>query len=93
VHHLPMVAGLAYRERIEPLPAEFPATLRVEPDNPYNPCAVAVIGPGGKVGYVAPEVARNIYESVADGRTASCLVRRGNFSPTTGILGFVELER
>lgn len=89
---IPMVAGLAYRERLAQLPPEFDATLRVEPDNPYNPCAIAVIGPNGKVGYVAPEVARHIYEDVAGGGIASCLVRRGDYSPTTGIMGVVEIR-
>ena len=87
----PLVAGLAFRERLTQLPAEFRATLRVEPENPYNPSAVAVVGPTGKVGYVAPELARELYQKVAGGEVASCLVRRGNYSPTTGILGILEI--
>jgi hypothetical protein len=87
---IPLVAGLAFRERLEQLPAEFQASLSVEPENPYNPRAIAVIGPSGKVGYVAPEVAREMYGKVAGGDVASCRVRRGNYSPTTGVLGVLE---
>lgn len=87
----PLVAGLAFRERLNQLPAEFQATLRVEPENPYNPRAVAVVGPTGKVGYVAPELARELYQKVAGGEVASCLVRRGNYSPATGIVGILEI--
>jgi hypothetical protein len=86
-----LVSGLAFRERLQQLPAEFQATLRVEPGNPYNPRAVAVVGPTGKIGYVAPELARELYERVAGGEVASCLVRRGNYSPSTGILGILEI--
>ena len=88
---IPMVSGLAFRERLEELPTEFPASLTAEPGNLYNPLAVAVVGPNGKVGYVAPEVSRQMYDRVAGGEVVSCLVRRGNYSPTTGILGILEL--
>lgn len=88
---VPLVSGLAFRERLEQLQGEFRASLAAEPENPYNPRAIAVIAPNGKVGYVAPEAARDIYERVAGGEVASCLVKRGNYSPTTGILGMVEI--
>lgn len=90
---VPVVAGLAYRERLRALPGEFTATLHPEPENPYNPRAIAVHGPTGKIGYVAPEVARHCYERVAaSGAGLTCPVRRGSFSPTTGIEAVVDLS-
>lgn len=59
-----MVAGLAYVERVRQLPASFTAMLAVEPENRYFRHAIAVLAQGGKVGYVAPEVAVGIFESV-----------------------------
>lgn len=89
---IPLVSGLAYRERLDRLPAAFEATLRAEPDNPYNPRAIAVVVSGEKVGYVATEVAREIYEAVASGGIATCRVKRDNYSSTTGVLGILELH-
>ena len=44
--HISLVAGLAFKERLSELPSEFQAELRVEPENTYNPRAIAVaIGP------------------------------------------------
>jgi hypothetical protein len=86
-----MVAGLAYRERLRGSPERFAASLRAEPENPYNPCAIAVVAPGGKVGYVAPELARELYDRVAGGGEVSCVVQRGDFSPTTGILAILDV--
>jgi hypothetical protein len=86
-----MVSGLAFRERLEQLPTEFRATLTAEPENPYNPCAIAVVGPSGKIGYVAPEVARALYGKVKAGELTACRVRQGLFSSSTGILGILEI--
>lgn len=69
---VPMVAGLAYRERLAGLPATFTVTLVPEPEQPYNPHALAVHAAGGKIGYVAPEVARLCYEKVVQAGAASC---------------------
>lgn len=88
---VPVVAGLAYRERLRALPGEFTATLHPEPENPYNPRAIAVHGPTGKIGYVAPEVARHCYERVA-ASPVTCRVRRGSFSQTTGLEAVVDLS-
>jgi hypothetical protein len=88
---IPLVAGLAFRERLAELPPEFKASLQAEPENPYNPCAIAVLGPKGKVGYVAPEVARHLYERVVSGAATACLVRRGHYSRTTGIVAVLEM--
>jgi hypothetical protein len=62
LHRIPVVAGLAYIERVRRLPSSFVATLAVEPDHRYFPHAIAVLGNGEKVGYVAPEIARGYYE-------------------------------
>ena len=55
---IPVVAGLAYVERVRRLPSVFTASLVPEPDNRYFPGAVAVLSGGEKVGYLAPEIAR-----------------------------------
>jgi len=62
--HVAVVGSLAYRERLGPLPPEFTATLVPEPENRYFLQAIAVHGPGGKIGYVAPEAARSRYETI-----------------------------
>lgn len=59
-----MVAGVAYRERVRGLAASFTATLAAEPDNRYFRHAIAVLFQGEKIGYVAPEVAAGIFESI-----------------------------
>jgi hypothetical protein len=61
---IPVVAGVAYIERVRRLPPSFTATLAVEPDNRYFRHAIAVLGNGEKVGYVAPEIAAAVYDSV-----------------------------
>ena len=61
---IPVVAGLAYIERVRQLPHSFTATLAVEPENRYFRHAIAVLASGGKVGYLAPEVAVGIFERV-----------------------------
>ena len=60
-----MVGGLGYIEQVRRLPSAFTATLRIEPDNRYFRQAIAVIAAGTKVGYVAPEVARGYYATIA----------------------------
>ena len=64
LERIPVVAGVAYIERVRRLPPSFSATLTAEPDNRYFPCAIAVIGSGEKVGYVAPEVSRRYFDAV-----------------------------
>jgi hypothetical protein len=74
---VPMVAGLAFVERLRHLPASFEVTLAAEPGNRYFPQAIAVLVGGGKIGYVAPEVARGYFDQVS-GREAplTCPARR-----------------
>ena len=74
---IPVVGGVAYIERVRRLPASFTATLAPEPDNRYFRHAIAVLYEGEKVGYVAPEIAAGIYESVnASAAPIACPARR-----------------
>jgi hypothetical protein len=86
---IPVVAGLAYAERVSGVPSTFKATLRPEPDNTYFRHAIAVVVNGEKVGYVAPEVAVGYFEPLT-GWTAgpvTCPGRRANVSDreTSGV--------
>lgn len=62
--HIAVVSSLAYRVDPSALPETFDATLVVEPDNRYFTHAIAVHGPKGKMGYVAPEGARSRYDAI-----------------------------
>ena len=62
--HVPVVAGLAYIERIHQLPSRFTATLAAEPDNRFNRFAVAVLAGGNKIGYVPPEISCHYFDPV-----------------------------
>jgi hypothetical protein len=62
--HCAVVGSLAYRERLKALPSSFDATLALEPENRYFLQAVAVHGPAGKVGYLAPEAVRSRYDAI-----------------------------
>src|SRR5688572_25525017 len=55
IERIPVVASLAYIERVLRLPSPATATLQVESGNRYFLHAIAVIANGNKVGYVAPE--------------------------------------
>ncbi|MBA2301932.1 MAG: HIRAN domain-containing protein [Acidobacteria bacterium] len=76
---IPVVGGVAYRERLGQLPATFEVTLRVEPDNRYFQHAIAVLVNGEKIGYVAPEIGVNYYDTVAAAAPpVTCAGRRGS---------------
>ena len=79
------MGGLAYIERVRLLPSSFSATLVPEPDNRYLPHAIAVTVAGEKLGYVAPEVAREYWEAVQPGIV--CPARRGSLADheTSGV--------
>lgn len=88
LQRIPVVAGIAYIERVRRLPASFTATLAAEPDNRYFRHAVAVLGNGEKVGYIAPEVAGRYYESIrGHASPVTCPARRGTASDheTSGV--------
>jgi hypothetical protein len=79
MRRIPVVAGLAYMERVRRLPSSTTATLVVEPPNRYFPHPIAVIANGEKVGYVAPEIARRYHEPLQTHTgVVTCPVRRGS---------------
>jgi hypothetical protein len=85
---IPVVAGLAYIERVRRLPSSFQATLTAEPDNRYFRHAIVVAGNGEKVGYVAPEVATRYFEGIkAQAGGLTCPARRASQSDreTSGV--------
>ena len=95
---VPVVAGLAYVERLQQLPSTFPVMLVTEPDNRYFRHAIAVLANGEKVGYVAPEIASHYYDGIhAATAPVTCPARRGTISDhqTSGVellLHFSGLE-
>ena len=95
---IPVVGGLAYVERLQQLPSDFPVTLVTEPGNRYFRHAIAVLANGEKVGYVAPEIAPHYYDRIhAATSPVSCAARRGTIfdHQTSGVellLDFSGLE-
>lgn len=88
-----MVGGLAYIEHVRRVPSAFTATLRIEPENRYFPHAIAVIVAGTKVGYVAPELAREYHASIAAAAEAvTCPGRRATHTDheTSGVELFLD---
>ena len=76
---IPVVAGVAYRERVRALPSSFNVTLAVEPENRYFRNAIAVLASGERIGYVAPEIAPNYYQVVKESvAPIVCPGRRGS---------------
>jgi hypothetical protein len=76
---IPVVGGVAYRERVRTLPASFTVALAAEPANRYFRHAIAVLANGEKVGYVAPEIATNYYDAIhASPTPVTCPARRGS---------------
>ena len=79
LHRVPVVAGVAYLERVQRLPAWCRVALQPEADNRYFLTAIAVIAKGEKVGYVAPEISRRYYSGIkAHAAAVSCQARRGS---------------
>lgn len=88
LQRIPVVAGLAYIERLRPLPSSFTATLAPEPGHRYFRHAIAVLAAGEKVGYVAPEIAVHYFDPLrAHDGTVSCPARRSSLSDheTSGV--------
>jgi HIRAN domain-containing protein len=98
LRRIPMVAGLAYIERVRRLPSQLTVTLQPERENTYFLHAIAVLASGEKVGYVTPEVARRYYSRMLDtSAPVSCPARHASMSDhrTSGvelILDFSELS-
>jgi hypothetical protein len=88
IERVPVVAGVAYIERVLRLPASFTATLVIEPENRYFRQAIAVHANGEKVGYVAPEIAVRYFEPLkSHANVVACPGRRGDRSDhdTSGV--------
>jgi hypothetical protein len=100
VTDVPLVAGLAYREALHDMPQTFIVTLVPEPDNRYNPKAIAVLATrGAKIGYVAPDSAAHYYDNVlarvTAGELVSCparLTRGQGRVDAVAVLDFSRLE-
>ena len=78
LQRIPVVGGLAYQERVQLLPSSFTAALAPEKENKYFRHAIAVLVNGGKIGYVAPEIAARYYEPLLarEGQPVTCPGRR-----------------
>ena len=90
-----VVGGLGYVERVRRLPSTFTATLVPEPENRYFPTAVAVHVNGDKVGYLAPEVSRGLFEALKSRPgPVSCPGRRSCVSDheTSGVELLLDLS-
>jgi hypothetical protein len=91
---VPVVAGLAFIENLHTLPETFTVALSAETDNRYFRHAIAVLAGTGKVGYVAPEVAPDYYESIKTSTSPiTCSARRGVRSDheTSGVELFLDM--
>jgi hypothetical protein len=93
VTHVPVAAGPAYFERIQRLPSKFTATLKAEPDNRFNPRAVAVLAGGETIGYLPPEISRHYFEQLKGGAAVECPGRRAPLSAreNTGVDVLLDL--
>jgi hypothetical protein len=94
VRHLPVVAGLAYIERIRRLPSPFTATLRPDPENRFNHRAVAVFAGGEKVGYLPPELSHHYFAAAGDRAQLECAGRVAPLSAleNTGVAIVLDLS-
>jgi hypothetical protein len=93
LRRIPVVGGLGYIEQIQRLPSAFTASLRIEPENRYFRHAIAVIAAGTKVGYIAPEVARSYFATIAAAtQEVTCPGRRSAHSDheTSGVELFLD---
>ena len=96
LQRIPVVGGLAYKERVQLLSSSFTAALAPEKNNRYFRHAIAVLVNGGKIGYVAPEIAAHYYEPLLarEGQPVTCPGRRA--APIereqTGVESFVDFS-
>lgn len=72
LQRIPVVAGVAFIERVRRLPPTFTATLVAEPDHRYFRQAIAVLVNAEKVGYVAPEISRLYFDGLKESGAAAC---------------------
>ena len=76
---VPVVGGLAYIENLRALPQTFTVALSAETGNRYFRHSIAVLAGSGKIGYIAPEIAPNYYDSIkASTSPITCPARRAS---------------
>ena len=95
MRRVPVVGALGYIEHVRTLPASFTATLTAEPENRYFRHAIAVMAGGKKSGYIAPEIAANIYDAVtASAEPLTCPARRASRADhdTSGVELLLDLS-
>jgi hypothetical protein len=94
ITHVPVAAGPAYAERVQRLPSKFTATLTAEPDNRFNASAVAVLAAGETIGYLPPDIARNLFDVLKGGSGVECQARRAPLSAhgNTGVDVLLDLS-
>lgn len=95
MRRVPVVGGLGYIEHVRTLPASFTATLAVEPENRYFRHAIAVLVSGQKAGYIAPEIAASVYDTVkTSAQPLTFSGRRGSRSDhdTSGVELLLDLS-
>ena len=78
--HTPVAGGPAYLERIQRLPSKFTVILKAEPENRFNPAAVAVFAGDDKLGYLPPEISRHYFEPLKGGAGFECPGRHAPLS-------------
>ncbi len=91
---VPVVAGVGYIERVSTQPSTFEVTLAVEPGHRYFRHAIAVSAGGQKLGYLAPEVAWDYFDSLGASGPVSCPARRAARSDheTSGVELLLDLS-
>jgi hypothetical protein len=57
-------------------PSSFEVSLALEPGNRYFPQAIAVLAGDEKIGYLAPEVARQYFDRLRASGPVTCPARR-----------------
>ena len=85
---IPVVGGLAFIERVRRQPATFEVSLVPEPGSRYFPQAIAVVAGGEKLGFVAPEVAKDYFDVISSAVTPPVVpARRAQLSDheTSGV--------
>jgi hypothetical protein len=85
---IPVVAGLAYVEAVRRLPTRFVVTLKPEPHNRFNSCAVAVFVGNEKVGYLPPEISPHYFDAPGSRDSSACpgCLAPESASENTGVL-------
>jgi len=73
------IAGFSYYDGNAALPELLPGTaltLRAQPDNPHDPCAVEILHGGWKLGYIPRFCNRRVSQLLHDAVSLTCEVAR-----------------